>query len=177
MVGGANLVVAVQGDEDHAPADDDRENGSSLELLTGGAAVEVAVFRPCVLGGFEIEEGGRVVAELAFVFAFVGVGDVGLEGEEDGAVEAIEILIGSFELIGVAGVEVDLGGVGQAGVSVGRGQGLHGVGNEDRTRRRWRRLRDRVGSGELSESERRAEQEQGCGQGAVSRHGVGPILL
>jgi hypothetical protein len=89
LVGGADLVVAVQGDEDHAPADDDGQNGSSLELLTGGAAVEVAVFRPCILGGLQVEEGGRVVAELAFVFAFVGVGDVRLKGEEDGAVRRL----------------------------------------------------------------------------------------
>lgn len=172
-----DLIDAVQGDEDHAPVDDDGLDRSTLKLLTRGAAVEVTVFRPCILGSFEVEEGGRVVAELAFVLAFVGIGDVRLKGEEGVAVEAVEVLIGSFELIGVAGVEVDLRRVGFAGVGIGRGEGLRGVGDEDGAGWRWRWPGDRIGPGELSEGERGAEQENCRQDGVAGGHGVGPFQL
>ena len=158
----------MAGDEDHAFVDDDGLDRSALELLAGGAAVEVAVLDPLGLGGFEIADCCGVVAELALVRAFLGVGNVGLEGEEGVAVEVVQILVGELELVGVAGVEIDLHGVGGAGVGVFGGWRGLGVGSLC-----WLRGRLRV----RGLRERGAAQQE-CGQDAGSGwHAVGPIQL
>jgi len=60
-VSSANVVDAVPRDEDHAAGDDDGLDGSALELLAGGIALEVAVFGPLRLGGFEVSDRCRVI--------------------------------------------------------------------------------------------------------------------
>jgi len=159
----------VAGDEDHAFVDDDGLDRSALELLAGGAAVEVAVLDPLGLGGFEIADCCGVVAELTLVGVFLGVGDVGFESEEGVAVEVVQILVGELELVGVAGVEIDLHGVGGAGVGVfGGGVLTLRVG-----------ILCWLGGGRWVGGlcERGAAQQQ-CGQNAMAGgHTVGPIQL
>lgn len=157
-------------DEDQALVDDDGLDRPSLELLAGGSALQVAVFRPLVLSGFQIEERGGIVTELALIGALVRVGNVGLEGLDGVVVEVVQKLIGRAIEVGVAEVEVDGAGVGCAGIGPGLRRGLR-VGcltlrgwNYDLFRWWWWR---RFGAGELSVGQRRRAEQKKRGQNAV----------
>jgi len=113
----------------------------------------------------------------------VSIDDVGLEGEDGTAVEPVQVLINLLELVGVAGIKVDLGSVGFAGIVVGdwRCLGERFLGGERGERdlhRFGRRGNDRPGAAELCDGERGAAQKQKCGQDAVdSGHTESPIQL